>query len=646
MRVRAATRPSAVFLCFSFILFPLILQPLVAQEVVRVQPLQMSHGSARESFEFVSDGPPGPGWSRPDEIPRAYFHEELPAFFSRTISIDHDVPARSKLTWIFTGPHAGFTVQLSSSKVRLFQRYYDSVGLYSGQGNFPEKIIHDDEQQFEGHVRELTVVFDSHLSIHVLINGKEVLRQTCVFDVSRHQLMLSAPRVEHYVVSGTLLASSSDQAHISVRPAERHQVMLGFGGSPSVPAYAQLSAEGKARYWDLLKRYNLLIDREYPMGTQLKADLSNFDHLVDATPHYYGDNFPNGEVSDFDYSRRAIALGGFVIYEMWALPPWAMEPYRTTGNPIIDAWGKAVRNAAKPEDYARAVVAYCKMAQLRAGAPPEIVGIQNEVEQPPEVFDKMVLTLRKALDNAGFSAVKIHMADASFLYMGIDRAKRLQHDPAVWKAIDFTASHEYDYQEFFANPDMYDERLLAMRAASGDKSFLATEICINDPQYQEASYRIAFNTAQLYQKNLTILDAAGIMYCWLLLDVEQPSFGGSRSLLVADKSRGGVPVASSYQLRVMGAFSRHIVRGMRRVSASSDNADLLTGAFEDGDKATLVVMNRSTNPQRLQVDWAGKRWTEVERTSPYLENAVSSQVSQDEVIQPGEIVVLSTFSVN
>jgi len=422
--------------------------------------------------------------------------------------------------------------------------------------------------------------------------------------------------------------------------------MLGFGGSPSIPAYANLSAAGKERYWALLKRYNLLIDREYPMGSQLKPDMSNLDDIAEATPHYYGDNFPNGEVSDFDYSRRAVALGGLVVYEMWALPSWAVQPYHTSGKPIIDAWGKAVESAAKPEEYARVVVEYCRQAKLRTGSAPAIVGIQNEVEQPPEVFDQMVLTLRRELDRAGFSSVKIHMADASFMYMGIDRAKRLQHDPAVWKAIDFTATHEYDYQEFFANPDMYDQRLRAMRAASGDKSFLATEICVNDPHYQEPSYRVAFNVGQLYHKNLTVLDAAGIMYCWLLLDVEQPTFGASRSLLVADKSRGNIPVASSFELRVLGAFSRHILRGMHRVEATSDNPDLLASAFEGEGKSTLVVMNRSTLPQHLRINWSGKKWVQIERTSPYLENALTTQVSREEIIQPGEIVVLSSFAVN
>ena len=275
------------------------------------------------------------------------------------------------------------------------------------------------------------------------------------------------------------------------------------------------------------------------MGTELKPDLSNLEDVKDATPHYYGDNFPNSEVSSFDYSKHALALGGEVIYEMWALPKWAIQQRAADGKPLIDVWGKPVKTVANPEEYARIVVRYCQLAKERTGSAPAIVGIENEVEQPTEVFTQMALTLRRELDKAGFQSVKIHMADASYMYLGTARARGVAEGRSRdGRAIDFTAAHEYDYQEFLANPDMYDERMRAMHAASGDKPFLATEICINDPHYQEPSYRIAFNVAQLYAKNLTELDAEALMYCWLLLDVEQPSFGGSRSLLVPDRTRG------------------------------------------------------------------------------------------------------------
>lgn len=617
-----------------------------AQEAVKLPAPSTISVPTAEQFSFVSDGPIGPGWSRLDEIARVYFHDDLPALFQRTIQLSQSVPMHGKLSWIFTGPHAGFTVELTPTKVRLVQRYYDSFALYRGQGNYPEETIHDKEQQYVGDARNITVILDSHLNVEVRLNGIAVVKQACLIDITRHQLMFSAPRNEYMTLAGALLSSPVADASIQVNSNDRHQTMLGFGGSPSIPAYAALSEEGKKQYWELLKRYNLLIDREYPMGTELKPELSNFDSIKDATPHYYGDNFPNGEVSNFEYSHRALELGGDVIYEMWALPRWATQVYTADGKPIVDAWGKYVKTAAKPEEYARIVVGFCRAMKQRTGSAPAIVGIQNEVEQPPEVFNAMAVTLRRELDKAGFQSVKIHMADASYLYLGVERAKTMQKDPAAWRVIDYTAAHEYDYQEFFANPDMYDARMFAMHDASDRKPFLATEICINDPHYQELSYRIALNVGQLYQKNLTELDAEALLYCWLLLDVEQPSFGGSRSLLVPDRMRGNLPVASSFELRVLGAYSRHVLKGMTRVESRSSNPDLLTAAFENSKQASLIVLNRSTTAQRLNVEWAGKHWTQIERTSQTLENAASTTVPAELVVQPGEILTISNFAVD
>jgi len=147
----------------------------------------------------------------------------------------------------------------------------------------------------------------------------------------------------------------------------------------------------------------------------------------------------------------------------------------------------------------------------------------------------------------------------------------------------------------------------------------------------------------LYQKELTEADAEMLLYCWLLLDVQQPSFGGSRSLMVPDRAKGWVPVASSFQLRVLGAFSRHVLKGMRRVETQTPNGDLLTAAFMDGKRNSLIVLNRSMEPQRLRVDWNGVGWTRMERTSFYDEN-VEAAVPSEIVVQPGEIVTLADFS--
>jgi O-glycosyl hydrolase len=623
--------------CLCALLFFSEIQSALPQAAVAL-PAAAPASAQGVAFHFVSDGPPGSGWDHGNRIARFYFPEWLPAFFTRAIVLDGDLARNDTLSWIFTGPHAGFTVQLGAHQVRLQQRYYDSWSLFSDaqpSTGYPQKIVQDAIVPLTGTARTITVIFDAHLSVQVLVNGEKLIEQSCLFDVQRHQLEFDAPRTEHHVLSGELLPDVNRQVSVTVDPSVRHQTMLGFGGSPSIPAWQSLSDAGKQQYWQILKSYNLLIDREYPMGTRLKPDMSNLDDLADASPHYYGDNFPNGEVSDFNYNRTTQEMGGNVIYEMWDLPSWAAQ-HPTDGAPH----GHAV---ADPEAWARAMVTYCRIAKERTGRPPEIVGVQNEVEEPPQVALEMVRVLRQRLDEAGFASVKIHMADASFLFLGTQRATALRDHPDVWKSIDYAAAHEYDYQDNFANPDEYDATMRDMRRAIGDKPFLATEICINKPSLQMNSWRVAFNLGQLYHKNLTLLDAIGLLYCWLILDVEQPSFGASRSLLVPDRARGNIPVASSDQLRVLGAFSRHILRGMQRVDATSSDPDLLVTAFTGrGDETTLVLLNRSTQPMQLSIRGIEAAWKEMERTSAYLQNS-DSGVPSSIVIQPGEIVTLSTL---
>ncbi|MDE1176757.1 MAG: glycoside hydrolase family 30 beta sandwich domain-containing protein [Edaphobacter sp.] len=613
----------------------------IAQQAVSL-PDASSSGNAWQSFDFVSDGPTGAGWSRPDEIARRYFDDPLPALFERTLMLDETVPRLATLRWIFTGPHAGVTVELTGSKLRLIERYYDSEGL-SG-GTYPDKTVKEVERQFVGTPRTMKVVANAHLGVEVWLNGEKLIDEAMIFDLSRHQLVMAAPRALHLELKGALLKPATMAAKVTVEPAKKEQTMLGFGGSPSIPTYARMNDAAKAEYWHYMKRYNLLLDREYPMGTELKQDLSNFESLKDATPHYYGDNFPNSEVSDFDYSKKALELGGHVIYEMWALPAWANVDYKGNAH-VIDAWNKVVRKAADPEKYAAIVVAYCKEAQAKTGRPPMIVGVQNEVEQAPEVFAAMTKVLRAALDKAGFRDTQIHMADAPYLWMGSSRARELKEDATAWKDTGYIASHVYDWQEYAANPDMYDARLKEMREAMGDKPYLATEICVNDGHYQEPSYRLAFQVGQLYHKHLTELNAVALMYCWLILDVEQPTIGASRSLLVPDKSRGYMPVPSSYQLRVMGAFSRHVLEGMTRVDVTSSDKDLMVTAYSGskGEK-TIVVLNRGTMQKQVALGWTGATWAEVERTSPYDENGVYAAPADGSVtVQPGEMVTVSTI---
>jgi O-glycosyl hydrolase len=472
---------------------------------------------------------------------------------------------------------------------------------------------------------------DHRLSVSVLVNGAEVLRQNCLLEVNRHQLAFSGATGR---ARGRLVQPETGSAKVTVNPAARRQRMLGFGGIAIANAYAQLSAEGKRAWWRKLAEYNLLLHREYPIGARLNREMTNWDRLADSVPHYYGDNFANGEISDFDYIRAARRIGAKVIFEFWQLPEWARRDW-------LDAAGSLRQGVADIEPYTKAVVRYCQVSREKAGAPPDIVGIQNEVTQPAAIWHEMALGLRKALDDAGFRAVKIHMQNSSSLAGGIASAKAFSGNEAVWKAIDFAASNMYDYQNFFHDPDGFDPLLRQFKQITGTKSFLSTELSVNNDRFQGRSYRIAFAMGQLYHKNLTLVDASALMYCWTLLNVEQPSYGWTRTLMVPDMEHGAVPVAPSHQLRVFGAYSRRAREGMTRLEATSSNENLLVTAFEGaGGARTMVVLNRSLAPQRIAIEWPGKPFRYMETASPREENSIH-QAPAEVTIEPGALVTLT-----
>ena len=79
--------------------------PLVAQAAVLANA---------QHFSFASDGPSSQVWgARAEEVPRVFFPERLPAFFSKTIVLDAGVPQDATVNWIFTGGQGGFTVEVN-----------------------------------------------------------------------------------------------------------------------------------------------------------------------------------------------------------------------------------------------------------------------------------------------------------------------------------------------------------------------------------------------------------------------------------------------------------------------------------------------------------------------------------------------------
>lgn len=569
-------------------------------------------------------------WGNKKEPPRFYFDPFLPALFERTLVLKSFTPADGRMDWMFTGPRGGFTVSVDASHIQLRERYYDSPGFNAipeKPNRHPEYVTSELKAAYTGTIQALTVRLDGQLGLTLLANGVPIFRRECFLDVNRHQLAVTS---FHTHASGILLSPPPERIAVHVAPDKRHQTMRGFGGITSMLAYHRMDADGKAQWWDFLCQYNLLIQREYPIGQRLNPTLDNWDRLEDAVPHYYGDNFAVGEISDFDYNRKIREIGGQVWFEFWRLPDWMGDD---------------------ESKFASAIVAYCRAAQAKAGSAPDIVGIQNEIKPADAIWPGRVLALRKALDEAGFSAVRLHMNDSVYLKDGIEWALIFRSSADAWKAIDFAAVHFYDNPlTSLEEQDQYDQRIAQWNEATEGKPFLSTEICINYARCQTPSYRLAFGVGQLYHKNLVLMNAEAICYCWLLLDVEQPSYGWTRSLFVTDRSQNFSPAPSSNQLRVFGAYSRRVRQGMTRIEITSGNRDLLVSAFKGegkSDQATVILLNRSTSPVQVQLDWAGARFTEMERTDSYHENSVTpldpaSPESRGQIlVEPGSILTLT-----
>ncbi len=589
---------------------------------------------------FLFPGPTSPRtrWNVPG-APRKYFAEFLPALFERTIEFDDSNPT---LRWIFTGPHGGFTLEATPGKVRLAVRYYDSLGLSkvppvaTTPARHPEGLFEESTAAFQGDLKAITVIVDHRLTLRVLLNGKEALASRTTPDVNRHQLASDAN------LRGRLLPPIAQSATVTVDDSVRYQDILGWGGTTTPPAFSELSPEGQQEWWRIIAEYNLLLHREYPTGAMLNREMTNWDRPSDASPHYYGDNFPNCETTNFEYIKRIRQLGGKVIFEFWELPPWA----KIQGGKATDKDGKPTQ-VPELKPYVEAMVNYCRTSREKAGAPPEIVGIQNEIEQTPEVWRSMALALRKGLDDNGFATVKIHMHNAATSKLGIPAAKAFHEDPTVWQTIDYAASNLYDYQSSFHEPDNYDTQLAQLRAITGDKPFLAVELCVNNGNFQSPAYRVAFAMGQLYHKLLTQLNVRGFMYCWTLLNVEQPSYGWTRTLFVPDPEHNFRPKPSSHQLRVFGAYSRRIKAGMWRVQATSTNPDILVTAFQGAEgKRTLILLNRSIHPQKVSLHWPGAAFTELETADPQHENEITAANNPTELsLAPGAIVTLTNTKV-
>lgn len=565
-----------------------------------------------------------------DSQERFYFAEWLPAFFERTLKLEKQT-GKGVLRWLFTGDRGRAEVRLENGEIWLQQIYTDSYALYPKDQFDPDNMYlhrHPEKIREESHAvcsnfQTVSLCLDRHLKLTLLLDGRPLFSQRCTLEFTRHQLALEGHECR---AEGSLQMVPVRDAVISMDEKQKHQVIEGFGGITSMPSYQMLSEEGKTLWWKYLERYGLLIQREYPSSACGQTDRIVWDDRKEAVPHYYGNNFPVGEISDFTYNRRIQNMGGAVWFEFWRYPDCVYEAGEVNAQKLIAL-----------------ILDYCRNAVEKTGKAPAVVGIQNEQCVSAEKLKEIVPALRKALDEEGFNQVALSTCNGGNLPQGLGFLEQFRKYDSVWSNMDYTASNMYDFQDCFGEQEKLLPVMKRFREASENKPFLSTEIAINKPPYQEDSYALAFNLGILYHNNLTVMDACAICYCWLLMDVTEPSYGFTRTLFTVDTKRGFLPVPSGYILRTFGAFSAHIAKGMQRIALECDCPEVLCSAYEDRmGHRTCVFLNQGTQACRLdlsQVMKLGTAW-KGELCDLYHENDEVKLNGENFTLESGAILTL------
>jgi hypothetical protein len=132
-------------------------------------------------------------WGRGKDT-RWFSPEFLPALFERKLVLEDVKLEGGGLEWIFTGERGGFTVAIDGATISVSQRFYDSPAFNLIAGELPRHPQWQAQPQrvpLDSMPREITVVLDHKLGLAIHADGREVLRQECLFDVSQHQLRLT-----------------------------------------------------------------------------------------------------------------------------------------------------------------------------------------------------------------------------------------------------------------------------------------------------------------------------------------------------------------------------------------------------------------------------------------------------------------------
>ena len=336
-----------------------------------------------------------------------------------------------------------------------------------------------------------------------------------------------------------------------------------------------------------------------------------------------------------------------ILLSSWSPPANLKKNNVTHGGTLLKTDGQFVY-----DDFAKwwvdSVAAY-----RDAGIVPTYISMQNEPDYENSGWETCIFKNIETTDYPGYGTA------LEALY---DQFKGLADRPQIVGA-EVTGVGYYNFQNYVdhlnrdhldayayhlynggdaGNPDSFSANLAPIKASYGDKPNMMTEYSGGSGNW--------FTKAWLIQNCLTDADASAYLY-WDLI------WGDSGGMVTLENpwSQSAWTTADGYKVNgdyySIKHFSKYILKGYRRVGASSDDSNLRTSAFisPDGGKLTIVVLNVAANAETAKFAFTGFNATAVvgfQSADNHFDQPVSSLTPSGAITLPAKTVTTLQYTMS
>jgi glucosylceramidase len=391
---------------------------------------------------------------------------------------------------------------------------------------------------------------------------------------------------------------------VSCRPDAMHMVRVypelleqrieGFGGAfteASAVSFWELSPEARE---ELLEGYFGEGGLRYVLGrvhmNSCDFGLGNYAYVEEGDEDLHSFDISHDREQIIPLVKKAMERAGAEGFGI-LVSPWSPPAYMKT-NGEMNHGGKLLERYRKL--WADYYVKYL-LELKKEGLPVKYLTVQNEPEAV-QTWDSCIYTaqeegefvvdfLKPALEAAGLGEIEIFIWDHNKENM-YHRAKGSFQVPGCRDAVSGVAMHWYTGDHF--------EAVEAVKKAFPEQRIFFTEGCVEYSRFADSG---EVQKAQMYAHDILGNLKAGMeaYFDWnLLLNVQGgPNHVGNfcAAPIMCD-GKGGIEKRLSYYY--IGQFSRYVMPGARRVTASCYTAGLETVVFVNPDGSRAAVLLNTT----------------------------------------------------